>query len=121
MLLSNFLYLTGLPLLSFLELYTANLKQLYFLFSFSLLLPLALYSIKTYWLSFVLYLLCLGALDLIASGILLVVATQEFKLKGKSNTISIASFIPFLAISLRAVISIPSDHIIRFLCLYGNI
>jgi hypothetical protein len=48
LLLSNFLYLIDLPLLSFLEPYTANPKQFYFLSSLSLLLPLALYSIRTY-------------------------------------------------------------------------
>jgi len=63
----------------------------------------------------------LGALDLMASGILLVVATWKFKLGGKSNTISTASFMPFLAISLRAIISMPSNRITRFLYLYGDI
>jgi len=63
----------------------------------------------------------LGALDLIAGGILLVAATWEFKLGGKNNAISIASFVLFFAILLRAVISMPSNHIARFLCLYSDI
>jgi hypothetical protein len=68
-----------------------------------------------------LYLLYLSASDLIASSILLVAATQEFKLRGKNNTTSTASFIPFFAISLRAVISVPSNYIIRFLYFYSDI
>ena len=66
-------------------------------------------------------LLHLSALDLMASSILLVAATWEFKLGGKSNAINIASFMLFLAILLKAVISVPSDCIIRFLYLYNNI
>jgi len=50
-----------------------------------------------------------------------VVATWEFKLEGKNNAISMASFMPFFAILLRAAISVPSNYIARFLCLYGNI
>ena len=68
-----------------------------------------------------LHLLRLGALDLIAGGILLVAATWEFKLGGENNTISMAFFVLFFAILLRAIINIPSDHIARFLCLYSNI
>ena len=56
-----------------------------------------------------------------ASGILLVVVTQEFKLGGKSNAINIAFLIPFVAISLRAAISVPFNYIIRFLYLHSNI
>ena len=56
-----------------------------------------------------------------ASGVLLVAVTQEFKLGGKSNAISMASFIPFLTILLRAAISVPSNCIIKFLCLHSNI
>jgi len=66
-------------------------------------------------------LLRLGALDLIADGILLVVVTWEFELGGKNNAISTASFVPFFAISLRATISVPSNCIVRFLYLYGDI
>ena len=66
-------------------------------------------------------LLCLGTLDLIASSILLVVVTWEFKLGGENNAINMASFIPLFAILLKATISIPSDCIVRFLCLYSNI
>ena len=92
-----------------------------FFFIFSLLLPLALYSVRTYQLSFILYLLYLGALDLIASSILLVAVTWEFKLGGKNNTINTAFFMPLFTILLRAVISMPFDCIIRFLYLYSNI
>jgi hypothetical protein len=56
-----------------------------------------------------------------ANGVLLVAATQEFKLEGENNAISTASFIPFFAILLRAAISVPFNHIIRFLCLYSDI
>ena len=56
-----------------------------------------------------------------AAGILLVAATQEFKLRGKNNTISTASFMPFFAISLRAAISVPFNYTTRFSCLYGDI
>jgi len=56
-----------------------------------------------------------------ASGILLVAATWEFKLEGESNAISIASFMLFCAISLRAAISVPSNRIVRFLYLHGDI
>ena len=56
-----------------------------------------------------------------ASGILLVAATWEFKLRSKSNAINIASFIPFLTILLRAVISVPFNCIARFLYLYSDI
>ena len=56
-----------------------------------------------------------------AGGILLVAATQEFKLGGENNIISIASFIPLFTISLKAVISIPFDRIMRFLYLYSDI
>ena len=88
--------------------------------SLSLLLPLALRGIKTCWLSFILYLLHLGALDLIAGGILLVTATQKFELGGKNNAINTASFVPLFAISLRAVISVPSNCIARFSYLYSD-
>ena len=71
--------------------------------------------------SFILYLLRLGALDLIASGILLMAATWEFKLGGENNAISIAFFVLFFAILLRAAISVPFDRIAKFLYLYGNI
>jgi hypothetical protein len=57
---------------------------------------------------------------LIASGILLVAATWEFELGGENNAISTASFMPFFAILLRAVISVPFDCIIRFLYLHGD-
>ena len=63
----------------------------------------------------------LGALDLIAGGILLVAVTWEFKLGGKNNVISMASFMLFFTILLRAAISVPSNYIARFLCLYGDI
>ena len=66
-------------------------------------------------------LLYLGALDSMAGSILLVVVTREFKLGGKNNAISTASFVLFFAISLRAVINVPSNHITRFLYLYGDI
>ena len=56
-----------------------------------------------------------------ASSILLVAATQEFKLGGENNAISTASFVLFFAISLRAIINVPSNCIARFLYLYGNI
>ena len=68
-----------------------------------------------------LYLSRLGTLDLIASGILLVIATQEFKLRGKNNTISMASFVPLFAILLRAAISMPFNCIIKFLYLHSYI
>jgi len=56
-----------------------------------------------------------------ADGILLVAATWEFKLEGKNNAISTASFVPFFAILLRAAISVPFNRIARFLYLYGDI
>jgi len=56
-----------------------------------------------------------------ASGVLLVVVTWEFKLEGKNNAISTASFILFFAILLKAVISVPFNYIARFLYLYGDI
>ena len=56
-----------------------------------------------------------------AGGILLIVVTQEFKLGGKNNAINTASFILLFAILLRAVISMPSNYIIKFLYLYNNI
>jgi len=87
----------------------------------NLLLPLALRGVKTYWLFFTLRLSRPGALNLMADGILLVAATREFKLGGKNNTISTASFMPFFAILLRAAISVPSNRIARFLCLHSNI
>ena len=121
LLLFNFLYLTGSPLLSFLEPYAANPKQFHFLPSPSLLLLLALYGVGTCWLFFILYLSRLGALDLITGSVLLVVATQEFELGGKNNTISMASFVPLFAILLRAAISMPFNCIMRFLYLYSDI
>jgi len=78
-------------------------------------------GVGTCWLSFILYLLCLGALDLIASNILLVAATWEFKLGGKNNVMSTASFMPFFIILLRAAINVPFNCIVRFLCFYSNI
>ena len=65
--------------------------------------------------------MCLGALDLIAGGILLVAITWEFELGGENNIISIASFIPLFTILLKAVISVPSNYIVRFLYLYSDI
>jgi hypothetical protein len=56
-----------------------------------------------------------------ASNILLVAATQEFKLRGENNAISTASFIPFFAILLRAAISVPFNCIIKFSYLYSDI
>ena len=56
-----------------------------------------------------------------AGGILLVAITWEFKLGGKNNAISMAFFIPFFAILLKAAISIPFDRIVRFLYLHGDI
>ena len=78
-------------------------------------------GVGTCWLSFILRLSRLDALDLMAGGILLVVVTQEFKLGGKNNAMSMASFVPFFVISLKAAISMPFDCIMRFLCLYGDI
>jgi len=51
----------------------------------------------------------------------LVAVTREFKLRSKNNAISMGSFMPFFAISLRAAISMPFNYIVRFLCLHGNI
>ena len=68
-----------------------------------------------------LYLLRLGTLNSMAGSVLLVAATQEFKLGGENNAISIASFMLFFTILLKAVISRPSNYIVRFLCLYSNI
>jgi len=68
-----------------------------------------------------LYLLRLGTLNSMAGSVLLVAATQEFKLGGENNAMSMASFVPFFAISLRAIINVPSNYIVRFLCLYNNI
>ena len=56
-----------------------------------------------------------------ASGILLVAATQEFELGGENNAINTAFFIPLFTILLKAAISVPSNRIIRFLCLHSNI
>ena len=92
----------------------------FFIF-FILLLPLALRGVRTYWLFFTLRPLCLGALDLMAGGILLVVVTWEFKLGGKNNTTNTAFFILLFAILLKAVISVPFNRIMRFLYLYSDI
>jgi len=86
----------------------------------SLLLLLALYSVRTYWLSFALHLLHPGASDSMAGSVLLMAVTWEFELRGKNNAISMASFMPFFVILLRAAISVPFDYIARFSCLYGN-
>ena len=56
-----------------------------------------------------------------ASGILLVAVTWEFELRGENNTINTAFFMLLFTILLKAVISVPSNYIIRFLYLYGNI
>ena len=56
-----------------------------------------------------------------AGGILLVAMTWEFKLGGENNVISMAFFVLFFVILLKAAISVPFDCIIRFLCLYSDI
>ena len=66
-------------------------------------------------------LLRLGALDSMTGSILLVAATWKFELGGKNNATNTASFVPFFTILLRAAISVPSDCIVRFLCLYSDI
>ncbi len=63
----------------------------------------------------------LSALDLMAGSVLLVAITWEFKLGGKNNVISTASFIQFFVILLKAAINMPSNYIVRFLYLYGDI
>ena len=84
-------------------------------------MPLVLRGVRIYWLSFMLYLLRLGASDLMAGSILLIAATWEFKLGGENNAINTAFFMPLFAILLRTAINMPFNCIIRFLYLHSNI